>query len=61
MTDATTATPIPPRDAFQESGAISVETVTEDAAAANESVEAEEASADIAEQAGADEGRAKNE
>ena len=37
------------------------ETVTEDAAAANESVEAEEASADIAEQAGADEGRAKNE
>ena len=29
MTDATTATPIPPRDAFQESGAISVETVTE--------------------------------
>ena len=37
------------------------ETVTEDAAAADESAEAEEASADIAEQAGADEGRAKDE
>ena len=33
----------------------------EDAAAADESAEAEEAPADIAEQAGADEGRAKDE